>query len=63
MVSLGQFMISSPTVFNLSFKIQTGKNNTKKVGFQFQVRILWRFTSLKGFISSFCSRVSFRDSF
>ena len=47
------FLSVSPTVFKLSFKMQTGKNKTKKVGFQFHVGILWRFTSLKGFISSF----------
>ena len=28
------FLSVSPTVFKLSFKIQTGKNKTKKVGFQ-----------------------------
>ena len=54
------FLSVSPTVFKLSFKIQTGKNKTKKVGFQFHVGILWRFTSLKGVISSFfCVSVGF----
>ena len=53
-----------PAVFKLSFKIQTGKNKTKKVGFQFHVGILWRFTSLKGFISSFfCVSVGFHVGF
>jgi hypothetical protein len=58
------FLSVSPTVFKLSFKIQTGKNKTKKVGFQFHVGILWRFTSLKGFISSFfCVSVGFHVGF
>ena len=38
-------------VFKISFRIQTGENKTKELGFH--VGILWRFTSLKGFISNF----------
>ena len=38
-------------VFKISFRIQTGENKTKELGFH--VGILWRFTSLKGFMSNF----------
>ena len=48
--SLG-FLSVSPRVFKISFRIQTGKNKTKELGFH--VGIPWRFTSLKGFISGF----------
>ena len=38
-------------VFKISFRIQTRENKTKELGFH--VGILWRFTSLKGFMSGF----------
>ena len=48
--SLG-FLWVSPRVFKISFRIQTRENKTKELGFH--VGILWRFTSLKGFMSGF----------
>ena len=48
--SLGFFGVS-PRVFKISFRIQTRENKTKELGFH--VGILWRFTSLRGFMSGF----------
>jgi hypothetical protein len=46
-----RFLWVSPRVFKISFRIQTEENKTKEL--RFHVEILWRYTSLKDFISSF----------